>query len=95
MLAAVLMVATLASQTQAADQPAVLRGVSKKQTLTVGQMRSVRGEGLCGPLLTVAAAACVKVDLNVCAKVAVPCLLDVNANVNVHADVHAFALVKL
>jgi hypothetical protein len=88
MLAAALAVGFLANA-QAAE-PAVLKGV-KKQTLTSQQMKSVRGEGL----LHAAIFANVKLDANVCAKVVVPCVLKVNANVNVCADVKALAIVKL
>jgi hypothetical protein len=96
MLAAAFAVALLSTSAQAGDSPAVLRGVSKKQTLTSQQMRQVRGEGLlCGPLINVAACANVKVDVNVHAKVNVPCLVDLNACVNVHANVRVGALVRL
>jgi hypothetical protein len=89
-LAAALAVGFLASNAQAAE-PAVLKGVTKKQTLTSQQMRSVRGEGL----LSLTAFAKVKVDANICAKVVVPCLLNVQANVKVCADVKALAIVRL
>lgn len=90
MLAAALAVGFLANNAQAAE-PAVLKGVTKKQTLTSQQMKTVRGEGL----LNLTALAKVKVNANVHAKVVVPCLLNVHANVNVCADVKALAIVRL
>lgn len=94
MLAAALAVAFVSTSAQA-DQPAVLRGVSKKQTLTSQQMRQVRGEGLCGPLLNVAACVSAKVNVSTgsCGN---PCgsLLNVNACVDVHAVASVAGLVN-
>lgn len=95
MLAAALAVAFVSTSAQA-DQPAVLRGVAKKQTLTSQQMRQVRGEGgCCGPLLSLAACVNAKVNVNTgsCNN---PCggLLGVNANVGVHAVANVAGLVN-
>jgi hypothetical protein len=50
---------TLGANVQAADSPAMLRGIAQKQVLTTGQLAQVRGEGL-GPIV-----AKVKVDVAV------------------------------